>query len=527
MINKSLTRKLIVIFSAILITVITLNVVINAMLLSKVYRTRKIDAMENLYHNLAKEYSQSADNDAVIEIVKNTLTNENLRVFIWDKDDRLIIDSLPLSYESEEENQPQENQPHDQMGQRNDKFFDDKHKNFRFGRMEMFLFFKDVAKEELISENTEYTVFSFNSADSYEEETLCLRSTLPGEYKLLIQMPCAPIDEAVSITSALLLLVGAIMLILGIIIVAVTSRTIAKPVKELSQIAASMESLDFSKKYKVKGSDEIASLGESINALSAKLEATIKELRLKNEQLLSDIELKSRIDTMRKEFIANASHELKTPLALISGYAEGLRDNIADTADAREMYADVIIEEAGRMDKIIRQMLDLMELDGADKPFEITSLPLSDAVKDVISSFDLIFRQNSISILCSFEDDSSVSGDFMRIRQAISNYLSNAVNHVDENKVIKIKVSKENDNVIFSVFNSGANIPDSDAENIWERFYKVDKAHTREYGGSGLGLSIVRSIIELHGGKYGFYNHPDGVEFYFSLPKNEECINET
>lgn len=527
MISKSLSRKLIVIFSAILISVVTLNIAINALLLPKVYRNDKINSMESLYYSLKKEYDKGPDNDAVIEIVKDILANENLRVFIWDANEKLIIDSLPLSYDgANSDNSPSDNQSKEPVGQREDKFFDDKRPNFRFGRMELFFFFKDVPGEDVLSQNEEYTVFSVGSSDTYDEETFCLRSVLPGDYKLLIQMPYAPIDEAISLTNTLLLAVGSIMLLIGIVIVAITSRTIARPVKELSQIAKSMENLDFSRKYAGKGKDEIASLGESINSLSATLEATINELRQKNKKLLSDIELKSKIDTQRKEFIANASHELKTPLALISGYAEGLRDNIAEDTEARELYADVIIEEAGRMDVIIRQMLDLMELDGADKPFDTTVAPLSEAVEEVLTAFDLIFKNNKISLSCTLEEDSSVKGDFMRIRQAISNYLSNAVNHMDENRILKVSLTRDGEDVVFSVYNSGNAIPEGDMENIWERFYKIDKAHTREYGGSGLGLSIVRSIIELHNGKYGSINHPDGVEFYFSLPYNKENNDE-
>ncbi len=516
MIKKSLTRKLIFVFSAILITVVTLNIVFNALLLSRVYHSRKTEAMESLYYSLQEEYREGPDNDNVIEIVKDILANENLRVFIWDKDNRLIIDSLPLSYDDEKEPSMQPD----------NRFEDDKRRNFRAGRMELFLFYTDITPEDILKESADFTIFSFNSPDNYDEETFCLKGVLPGECKLLIQTPCAPIDAAISITNILLLSVGAIMLIIGIIIVALTSRNIAKPVKELSQIAAAMEALDFSRKYNASGSDEIASLGESINSLSAKLESTINELRKKNEELTYDIELKSRIDTLRKEFIANASHELKTPLALISGYAEGLRDNIADSKEARELYTDVIIEEAQAMDKIIRQMLDLMELDNAVKPAEETSVSLSDIVKDALTSFDLILKSNNITPSSVFEENCVVKCDFVRIRQAIINYLTNALNHIDENKILKISVSKADNNVIFSVFNSGANIPDSERENIWERFYKVDKAHTREYGGSGLGLSIVRSIIELHNGEYGFKNYSDGVEFYFTLPYSKENNDE-
>lgn len=526
MIKKSLTSKLIIVFSAILIAVVTLNMVFNGLLLSKVHRDKKIAAMEALYQSLVSEYNTGSDSDSVIEIVKNTLSKENLRVFIWDKNDNLIIDSLPLSYDGEEFLPPPQGKHEAPPQMQGLGEFKGGRRDFRFGRMEMFLFNMDLNEEDILSENENYSIFSVKSFDNYEEKTLCLRSLLPGEYKLLIQMPYAPVDEAIGISNALLLIVGSIMLIAGIIIVAITSRTIARPVKELSQIAKSMEQLDFSKKYSVSRCDEIGSLGDSINSLSSKLEATINELYEKNERLLSDIELKSRIDTMRKEFIANASHELKTPLAIISGYAEGLRDNIATDEEARKLYTDVIIEEAEKMDNIIRQMLDLMELDGADKLLDVRDISLSMIVNEALDSFDLILKNNNVSVSCHFDDECTIQGDYLRIYQAVTNYIANAINHVDEKKIIEISVKKTDDKVVFSVYNSGITICEEDKTNIWERFYKVDKAHTREYGGSGLGLSIVRSIIMLHNGEYGVINHPDGVEFYFILNCSKENDNE-
>ncbi|MBQ8003356.1 MAG: HAMP domain-containing histidine kinase, partial [Clostridia bacterium] len=205
----------------------------------------------------------------------------------------------------------------------------------------------------------------------------------------------------------------------------------------------------------------------------------------------------------------------------ISGYAEGLRDNIPDSKEARDMYTEVIIEEAGHMDKIIRQMLDLMELDGTDELLNGREVSLSMLAEAAVESFELILKNNNIKLECSFDEDCTVWGDYMRLQQAVTNYVSNAINHVDENGIISINVKKTGDKVLFSVYNSGAAIPDGEERNIWERFYKVDKAHTREYGGSGLGLSIVRSVIELHNGEYGFKNHNDGVEFYFVLNYKE------
>lgn len=535
MIKTSLSRKLMIVFSLILIMVVMLNIVINSQLLPKVYKEKKIEAMERLYTNIYTHYENGATNEEIVEIVKNVLSVENLRVFVWDLSDHLIIDSLPLSHEEnfffpqgdnkdkeDLRNNPQRGFPEpDDFDKRKGPF-----RNFHYGRNELFIFYTTPQEESIIKENESYCVFLQKSFDDLSADTFHLKGHFSNGYKVLIQMPYASIDRAVQLSNHLLFYVGIIMLIVGIIVVAITSRSIAKPIKELSGIAKSMEQLDFTRTYDHNRHDEIGKLGDSVNALSEKLKLTIDELYDKNAKLREDIELKSKIDNMRKEFIANASHELKTPVALISGYAEGLRDNVANNDETRKLYTDVIIEETEKMDNIIHQMLDLMELDGKDSPANTESFSLSDVAKIVTKDFEVLLNSRDINLEFNTRGDCTITGDYLQIYRAVSNYISNAINHVSGDRIINVNVfeDKENGKVQLSVFNTGANIPEEDLNNIWERFYKVDKAHTREYGGTGLGLSIVRSVIELHKGTYGIINHPDGVEFYFTI--NKENTNE-
>lgn len=516
MIRKSLTRKMILVFSTILIVVIALNIIINGVLLPHVHEENKINAMKDLYSALYSEYESGSETDDVIEIVKKSLSKQNLRVFIWDKYNNLVIDSLPLS-EIDPQKGTGKGRPEEW---KSDDFRPKGNPNMRFpGRNEFYLLNAEIEKENIVTENKNYSIFSPEAFNSREEESLCLRGILPGGYRILIQMPFASIDEAVQISNILLLIVGISMLIVGIIIVAITAKSIAKPVKDLSRIAKSMQNLDFTEKYKSNRKDEINSLGESINALSEKLEQTIGELYEKNEKLERDIELISKIDSKRKEFIANASHELKTPVALIKGYAEGLEDNIASDNETRKIYTSVITEEADRMDYIIRQMLSLMELDADASSVERAEFSLSELVKEAINSFEVVIKGQNISLEYEADGDNLINADRDKIYQAVTNYISNAINHVDDKKIIRVLVKNLSDKTVFMVYNTGGPISEDEKQNIWERFYKVDKAHTREYGGSGLGLSIVRSVIELHGGEYGFENTTDGVQFYFSLNK--------
>lgn len=529
--KTTLSRKLILVFSAILVMVIALNVIISAFMLEKVYRNIKISAMRDFYGILKEQYAENADEETIKDTVKKIITQEGMRVFVWDKDDKIVIDSFPLLH-SDDSNEPESDMTEPENGlnslpeKRKKNQNDEKRQRLLSEnsnpRSEIFIFDAHLREEDIISENEDYSIVLFGNFEDLGQKSLYLRGKLANGNRVVIQMPIATISEAVKISNTLMLAVGIIMLLIGVVVIYVTSRTIARPVKELSEIADSMKNLDFSRKYEGKRRDEIGSLGESINSLSAKLEETINELCEKNEQLMKDIELKSRIDKMRKEFIANASHELKTPVALISGYAEGLRDNVASDEQSRKIYLDVIIDETEKMDHIIHQMLDLMEIDRTEEDLKSEKISLCTIAEDVVHSCELLAKNKGVNITLERIGASDVYGDYWQIYQAVINYITNAINHADEKKIVKIKIEEIDDSVAFSVYNSGKNIPEDELNNIWERFYKVDKAHTREYGGTGLGLSIVRSVIEKHGGEYGVTNKENGVEFYFILKRRNK-----
>ncbi len=517
-IKSTLSKKLILLFSAILISVVALNVCISMVMLEKVYFHSKISDMKSSYETLNAECGKDASKENITRAVKELISYNNMRVFIWDENDNLIIDSVPIlrieDAAGEQPDLPMPPSPDD--GKRRE------HPERRKG--EFFIFNADVKKSDLIFENNDYSIISFSNFDNLGQKSLYLRGTLHEGLKVLLQVPISPMKEAVTISNYISIIIGIIVLIIGVLIVLIAAKRIARPVTELSKIADAMQNLDFSKKYKGNRNDEIGSLGKSVNMLSEKLESTIGELKEKNEMLQRDNELKEHIDEMRREFIANASHELKTPAALILGYAEGLKDNIAADEEARAMYTDVIIDETKKMDQIIRQMLDLMELEEKKEVLNAEIFSLNELANDVLQSCRVLMENKNVSLKCSF-DDVSVSGDSRRIYQAALNYVTNAVNHVDENRIIEVKVKDEGECAYFGVYNSGKEIPKEDTDRIWEKFYKIDKARTREYGGTGLGLSIVSSVIKLHKGQYGVINCGSGVEFYFRLRK-ENADNE-
>ena len=282
-----------------------------------------------------------------------------------------------------------------------------------------------------------------------------------------------------------------------------------------------MSNLDFSHKYKVEGEeDEISNLGKSINTMSEKLEQTIKQLRSTNIELEKDIEEKSKIDEMRKSFISDVSHELKTPISLIQGYSEGLLENVNTDDESRKFYAEVILDETNKMDKLVKQLLDLMKLEYEKREFNNKNFNIIELEKECIKKSKVVLDEKNIQIELNDGENINVFADDFYIEQVFNNYFTNAIKHVKEidgRKLIKIEneIDMEKKIVTVKIFNTGENIEEENINRIWNRFYKEDESRNREDGSTGLGLAIVKAIMNNYGLNYGVENKADGVEFYF------------
>jgi signal transduction histidine kinase len=281
-----------------------------------------------------------------------------------------------------------------------------------------------------------------------------------------------------------------------------------------------MTELDFTAKYEDEGgSEEIEQLGQHMNQLSESLERAIGELKTANNELKRDIEKKEQIDEMRKEFLSNVSHELKTPLALIQGYAEGLQECINDDEASRSFYCEVIMDETDKMNQMVQKLLTLNHLEFGNDPVTFDRFDITELIYGVIGNSRLMLQQNEIRLSFS-EPPAYVWGDEFQIEEVITNYLSNAIHYAAGEKQIRIFYEDRGQVLRVCVFNSGSHIPEGDLDKVWEKFYKVDKARTRAYGGSGIGLSIVKAIMESHHRDCGVYNRDNGVEFWMELEKN-------
>lgn len=324
------------------------------------------------------------------------------------------------------------------------------------------------------------------------------------------------ISDSIQIFNTFTLIIGLVFMILSGALTYFYSYRFTNPILQMTQVTKELANLHFDTRVDIKTQDELGDLGNSINKMSDQLEISIKDLQSANEKLAADIELKTNIDTMRKEFIANASHELKTPISLIIGYSEAMRLPGLKPEEVHE-YLDIIDDEANKMNKLVMNLLKISQLESGFQQLALEDFSIRDLVEETTRLFALKITEKG-AILQTDVEDVFIHSDYDSLQTVLTNFLSNALNHVEGERNIRIQSTRREEGTIrITIFNSGKHIPDDSLSRIWESFYKVDKARTRAYGGQGLGLSIVRSSLENLGCRYGVNNVENGVEFFFEV----------
>ena len=341
----------------------------------------------------------------------------------------------------------------------------------------------------------------------------------------LLRTPLEDIRSSAAAANRFFGYVGLLLAVTGTFLAVWLSRRITEPLRQLTDISVRMKELDFSAKYDGKNHTELDILGSNMNELSQKLEETISALRTANNDLQRDLDRRNRQEEMRQEFLSNVTHELKTPIALIRGYAEGLQDGIADDPESRSFYLDTIVEESDKMNVIVQKVLQLNQLEFGDNTVAMERFDIVDMIRNYLDSASILARQENIKLQFDRRSPLYVWGDPFMIQEVFQNYYSNALHHAEPRsqsgsepeKVIDIRCDVTDSKARITVFNTGRPIPEESLPHIWEKFYKVDKARTRAYGGSGVGLSIVKAIMQLHHQAYGAENYDNGVAFWFEL----------
>ncbi|ERK30217.1 sensor histidine kinase [Clostridium intestinale] len=326
-----------------------------------------------------------------------------------------------------------------------------------------------------------------------------------------------PIREATSVLNRFLpyFIVGTLMVALFYSMI--LSKYIGDPLIKLNKIAKKMSNMDFSERYTPLEDDEINNLGTTLNFLSENLESALTELKSKNDILQEEVEHERKIEEMRKGFIADVSHELKTPIGIIEGYAEGIRDGIVQ-GEAKNDYLNIIIDEAHKMNKLVMDMLELSKLQSGNVKPNIETFNIIRMIQGSLRKYNVLIREKSLEVVFNPEFEYLyVEGDTFQIEQVLSNFMTNAIKYTPSREKIVISIEKLESKVLISIENLGAQISKDELDNIWNKFYKIDKSRVRDKNSSGLGLSITKGILDLHNSSYGIQNTSNGVLSYFTL----------
>ena len=484
--KHSLTRQITSIVSLLVAGAILLCWVLNTTLLPRYYMHNKKEVLMENYQTISNASAQNElESDEFAVTFDNLCSNGNIMALILQQDGKVLRSSV------------------NDLDALRTEFWD-------------VLLHGD--KMEVLYSNKQYQLLR-KTDTRLDSEYLVLVGVLENGDMVLMRTAVESIRESAAISNRFLLFAGAAAIVASILVAFFTTRHITKPLQQLTDISKRMVDLDFNAKYESDQSNsyEVEELGNHINRLSENLERTISELKTANVELQDDIEKKIQIDEMRKEFLSNVSHELKTPLALIQGYAEGLQECINDDAESREFYCDVIIDEADKMNRMVKKLLTLNQLEFGNDQVIMERFDMTELIRGVANSTRILMEQKGIRLELENSEEAWVWGDEFKVEEVITNYMSNAINHADGEKLIRVFYTRSEDKLRVSVFNTGQPIPEEDIDKIWVKFYKVDKARTREYGGSGIGLSIVKAIMDSFHQRCGVINHEDGVEFWMEL----------
>ena len=323
------------------------------------------------------------------------------------------------------------------------------------------------------------------------------------------------ISNSASIANEFIIIISSVCFVISIIWVFIFARQFSKPITEMNDTTKDMAKLNFERKLYVTRTDEIGQLAGSVNELSSSLKTALDDLKETNARLRSEIEMERQLDVMRRGFVANVSHELKTPISIISGYAEGLKLNV--NAESKEEYCNTIIEESRRMNRLVLSILELSRYESGQIPLNRSDFDISAMCGE---SLRRIFAGKDIETENCVPEGTFVNADPVQTEQVLKSYLENAASHTPEGGKVWTESSLSDDGTVrISVFNTGSHVDEKIMPQIWQSFFRGDKSHKRESSRFGLGLSIVTAIMKLHGKKCGVYNTDCGVCFWFEADK--------
>lgn len=311
------------------------------------------------------------------------------------------------------------------------------------------------------------------------------------ELLIVLGATLTPLDATVNTLRVQLFVVTGVMLLLALLLALFLSKRISKPIVSINASAKALAQGNYGAAFDETGYREIAELGATLNYAAREL---------------------GKVERLQRDLVANISHDLRTPLTMITGYSEIMRDLPGENTPEN---VQVIIDEASRLTSLVNDVLDLSKLQSGTLTLQKSVYNLTNSTREILKRYN---KLTDYQVTFSAEQEVFVSADELKISQVVYNLVNNALTYTGQDKLVALRQVVENGKVRVEVSDTGEGIPAEKLGDIWERYYKVDKAHKRAQVGTGLGLSIVRTILDLHGGRYGVKSQIGvGSTFWFEL----------
>ena len=359
---------------------------------------------------------------------------------------------------------------------------------------------EDLYKKDFIESDNTSARYTLKNP-RFNNETLVLSFKLNNTTHLFVSASLEPIDATVTILRSQLFYITLIVIILSLVVSYFISRIISNPIIKMKNKAKELAHGNYNITFENSDIEEINELSKTLNYACNELEKT---------------------EDLRRELMANVSHDLKTPLTMIKAYAELIRDVTHKDKEKMNKNLNTIIEETDRLNILVNDILELSKIRSNSTPLELEEFDLNELIKTIINRYEIYIEKENYNIEYKEKPNTIIKADKKRIEQVIYNLVNNAINYTGDDKKVIINIKEEKQNIKVEIKDTGKGINKKDLEYIWDKYYKVDKTHSRVQVGSGIGLSIVKNILISHDFEYGVETKINkGTTFYFIIPKND------
>ena len=364
----------------------------------------------------------------------------------------------------------------------------------------------------LLSGNEISLTFGKEILDEQEQDAFQTASTAlalaDGTYTLQIMMSARTVNQLTEAFWRLIPIIGIVVLAISLIVSCFVTRLLTKPILEISDISKRLTTLDMTWRCNTSRTDEVGTLALNLNTMAARLDSTLKELSAANEKLQADIEQERRLEKLRVDFFQAVSHELKTPITVLKGELEGMIYQVGEYKD-RDAHLRQSLRTVNDMELLVKEILSASRMAGNDFNLTLSDIDLSLLVRECCRKWQGAAEDREQRFHAEIEDGRTCQGDMALLQKAVSNIIGNAVAHSPSRAEISVTLAGNT----LQVRNRGVSIDSADLEKMFEPFYRVDRSHNRNTGGSGLGLYIVKTILERHGFSFRMNSTADEVCF--------------